>query len=50
MRRQNHYHRIAAVGFVVVSADDLIEPIIAFAEDGLYNPHRPIRRRWSRMI
>ncbi len=25
-------------GFVVVSADDLIEPIIAFADDGIYDP------------
>jgi hypothetical protein len=25
-------------GFVIVSADDLIEPIIGFAEDGIYDP------------
>jgi hypothetical protein len=25
-------------GFVIVSADDLIEPIIGFADDGIYNP------------
>ncbi len=25
-------------GFVVVSADDLVEPIIGFADDGLYDP------------
>jgi len=25
-------------GFVIVSADDLVEPIIGFADDGIYNP------------
>ena len=25
-------------GFVIVSADDLIEPIIGFVEDGIYDP------------
>ena len=25
-------------GFVIVSADDLVEPIIAFTDDGTYNP------------
>lgn len=33
-----HVVYLQPAGFVIVSADDLVEPIIAFAEDGTYDP------------
>jgi len=33
-----HVVQLQPAGFIIVSADDLVEPIIGFADDGEYNP------------